>query len=64
MPAPPVQEAPEIAFQTHVEKPVAQVVVRAESQEQLDKMLLAMGRAIASFGAHEAKRAEKARAQR
>jgi hypothetical protein len=57
-------EQSDVAFQTHPERPVAQVVVRADSHEQLDAMLLAMNRAISNFNDSPSKKTEDERIHR
>jgi hypothetical protein len=43
------KDAADVAFRTHDLKPVAQVVVRADSHEQLDQILITLGNALASY---------------
>lgn len=44
----PVPHTPEIAFDRRQEKPIAHVVIRAESHTQLDQMLIALSRAVSA----------------
>jgi hypothetical protein len=51
--------APDVAFRTHDQKPVAQVVVRADSHEQLDQILITLGNALASYNKSTPKEARR-----
>ncbi len=42
-------EPPRVAFKKHTLEAVAQIVVRAESQQQLDHVLMALSRAVSSY---------------
>src|SRR5947209_7993632 len=45
----PSPEGPAMAFRTHTDKPQAKIIVRAESHEQLNQILLSLDRAIHSY---------------
>ncbi len=63
--SPPIQhasadEGPDMAFRTHPERPLAQIVVQADTHEQLNNILLALNHAVNTYqtnstrtGAHQ-----------